>query len=464
MKINREKTGPCEFTLTIEVENGRVDAALRKTARDIARRSPVPGFRPGKAPFHIIQTYFGKDVIFRHAMNELMPEIYKEAVEAEGLKPYKQGSVDIDQESPLILKAVIPVQPIIELCDYHAIREKKVDLPFDEAEIDKAIEELRVKHAQWKAVDRPAQEGDQVTINLKGMIGEETVLTQTSRRTQVAPDMFPQGLFEHVAGAKAGDALDYETAYPEDYFNPRFAGKTVAYHLEIEGVSERELPEVDGEFAQRVGGEYKTVEDLRKGIREKLYETKAEDARNELETLILKTILAQTTLEYPTVAVEDETQLYIAEMQRRVRNQGFSWEAYLNSQKKTEDEFRDEVRPDAEERLRQKLVLSKIADLEGIEVSDEEVEAEMDKAVSSYGAQAEIFKKAFFDEMAKQAIRSELRLTKTMDRLVAIATGELVAESAPQEEGQVTETPVAEGQESLALQMETPDSSPPSEE
>ena len=262
MKVTSEKTGPCEYTLTIEVAEERTKKALQSTARTMTRRAPIPGFRPGKAPYSVIEAYFGKEVVYGRTIEALGPEVYKEALDEAKLEPYSQGNLDMATMEPLVLKAVVPVEPVVTLGDYHSIKKDKAEVPFDEAEIDKTIEELREQHAEWSAVERAVQEGDQVTIDLVGRVGEEEVLSQAGRRTEAIPTMFPEGLFDHVVGVEPGQSVDYEQSYPEDHFNSKLAGKTVSYHLTVQSVREKELPQVTDEFANTVGS-YENLAALR---------------------------------------------------------------------------------------------------------------------------------------------------------------------------------------------------------
>ena len=428
MKVTSEKTGPCEYTLTIEVDEDRAKKALASTARTMTRRAPIPGFRPGKAPYNIIESYFGKEVVYGRTIETLGPEVYQEALDEAKLEPYSQGNLDMETMEPLVLKAVVPVQPVVTLSDYHSIKKDKNEVPFDEAEIDKTIEELREQHAEWGQVERAVQEGDQVTIDLVGRIGEEEVLSQAGRRTEAIPSMFPEGLFEHVVGAEPGQTVDYEQDYPEDHFNTRFAGKTVAFTLTVTSVREKKLPEVTDEFAGVVGS-YETLAALRDGIREKLYTSKQEDADEALATDILAAILEDATMEYPQAAVDDEVERHLREFQQRIQSQGFSWESYLNMQKKSEDELRDEVRPSAEQHLRENIVLAEIAKREGITLEEGAVEAEIEKTLEPYGAQAQMLRPYVDNPTSRQSIERRLLTGQTVKWLIAMATGTLPAEA-----------------------------------
>ena len=425
MKVQSEKTGPCEFTLTIEVGQERTDKAMQVTARDIAKKAPVPGFRPGKAPYRIIESYFGKEVILNRALETLGQEVYEDALKEAELEPYAQGNLDVETQEPLVLKAVVPVQPVVELGDYRAIRQDVPGLDFDESEIDKALAELQQRKSTWSPVERAAQEGDQVIINLVGTVGDEEVLTQTNRRTLASPEMYPQGVYAHVVGLEPGGEVDYEIAFDEDDSNQQFAGQTVSFHLELVGVNEKELPELDDDFAKQIGGDYEDMEALRQGIKDSLHTSKEDELREEAASKVLLAVLEEASLEYPDVAVEREIDLQVHEIQQRLQGQGYTWEAYLNMQGKSEEEMRDEIRPGAEQNLRETLALQKIAELEGIQVDDDQVEAEIDKMVEPYGPQAEMFRTYFASEVNKLSIHRRLLLQKTLNWLLDMAAGTL---------------------------------------
>ena len=438
MKVTSEKTGQGEITLSIDVDKDRVQKALQQAARELSRRARIPGFRPGKAPYYLVERYLGKEYLYGKAVESLGPDVYKEALEQAGIEPYAQGSLDIAQMEPLVLKAVVPVMPVVTLGDYKSVRVPKQEVGFDEQGIGRTIEQLRERHAEWVPVDRPIQIGNQVTIDLEGRVGNEVVLSQTSRRTEVSAEMFPSGLSEKLIGAKAGDTVDYEVAFPADHSNVQFAGKSVAFHLEILQASEKHLPDLDDSFAKSVG-EYESMEDLRKRVREQLVGQQERAAREKVEDEILEAIAQSTTFEYPAVAVEHELDRRIQDLKQRVQEQGLSWESYLNISGKTEAGIREEGRADAEKTLRQSLLLDQIAQAEGVEVSDEEADAEIQRLSKAYGEQGEILKAALSRPESKSAIKSRLCLTKAMDKLVKMATGEveqgsaLAGEKAPEE-------------------------------
>ncbi len=434
MKVTSEKTGQGEVTLSIEVDKDRVQKALQQAARELSRRARIPGFRPGKAPYYLVERYLGKEHLYGKAVESLGPDVYREALEQAGIEPYAQGNLDIAQMEPLILKAVVPVTPVVTLGDYKSVRVPKQEVSFDEQGIERTIEQLREQHAEWTPVDRPIQIGDQVTIDLEGRVGEVGVLSQTSRRTEVSAEMFPSGLSEKLIGAKAGDTIDYAVAFPADHSNVQFAGKNVAFHLGILQASEKHLPDLDDSFAKSVG-DYESMDQLRKRVHEQLIGQQERAAREKMEDEILEAIAQKTTFEYPVVAIEHELDQRIQDLRQRVQEQGFSWESYLKITGKTEAEIREEGHADAEKALRQSLLLSQVAQAEGMEVSDEEVDAEVQRLSQPYGERAEVLKAALSRPDSKAAVKSRLRLSKAMDRLVAIATGELERSAAPAAEG-----------------------------
>jgi len=432
LKVQSEKTGQGEYTLTIEVEPDRVQKALKKAARELSKRARIPGFRPGKAPYPVVERFLGKDYLYNEAVNVMGESVYKDALDETGLEPYAQGQLDISQMEPLVLKAVVPVTPIVEMGDYRSIRVVEPEIAFDASEVDKALQQVREKHGTWKPVERPARIGDQVTIDLKGEVDGRTVLNQTSRRTEVQEEMFPQGLAEHLRGAVAGQEIDYDYAYPADDPNPQLTGKTVSFHLTVLQVSEKELPALDDELAKTVG-EYDTLDALRREVEERLTSKQKMERQEKLENEILEKLAGISSLEYPPVAVEREIDFHLQEYRRMVEQQGFAWESYLKSSGKTEAQIREEIRPDAEKTLRESLLLQKVAEEEGIEVTPEDVDAEIERIANRYREQAAIIKAMLSLPDSKASIKRRLLLSRAMDRLVAIATGKAETEPAAAE-------------------------------
>jgi trigger factor len=218
--------------------------------------------------------------------------------------------------------------------------------------------------------------------------------------------------------------VDYDVSFEEDHSNPRFAGETVSFHLEVLGVSEKQLPEVDADFAQVVGG-FGSVEELRDEIREKLFESKREQARDEIAGEILAEILEDATLEYPDVAVEQAIDRQIQEIRMNLQSQGFAWETYLSMQGKTEEGIRDEIRSTAEQNLRESLLLGKIAEAEEIPVEEEQIEAEIDRMLAPYGPPGEQLRPYFSSGAMRDDIERRIRIGNTLEWLIDMATGQL---------------------------------------
>lgn len=429
MKVQSEKTGKSEYTLTIEVEKERIEAALHQAARQLSKRARIPGFRPGKAPYPVVERHLGKDYLYSQAVENIGQELYEEALKETNLDPFAQGNLDIATTQPLVLKAVVPVMPTVTLGDYKSVRVDAPQLDFNEEAVETMITQMREQHAEWSPVDRPAQDDDQATLDLEARVGEQKVMSQPSRRTMVYAEMYPRGLYEKLIGAKAGDVLDYEVDYPADDINKNLAGKTASFHVQVLGVNERHLPELNDEFAKTLG-EYESLADLRVRVREQLTKQKEDEIRSKLEDLIVSQIVEKSTLEYPAVAVEKEVERTFQNMRQELAMQGLSWEAYLKAVNKTDAQLREESRPDAEKTVQHTLVLGEIAKVEDVQVSDADIDAEVAKLARSFGGNAESTKELLNRPENRASISSRVRLSKSLDKLIAYASGEALAAEA----------------------------------
>lgn len=424
MKVTTNELGNRQVELTIEVEGERIEEALRTVARRYAREVKVPGFRPGRAPYSLIAQRVGEQRLFQEALEELAPKVYEEALETTGLTPYKLEPLELVTEDPLTLRAVVQLTPVVELGDYHSIRVEPVEATVSEEEVEAVLQEIQAEHTVLTPVERPAEAGDVLTADVYIEV-EGTPLYERERVTFVlSPDGFtgvPPDFVTSIEGMQIGEERAFTLTYPADFEDPELAGKAATITVRLHQVQERELPPLDDDLARRAGN-FENLEELRARTREVLQSRAEVKAREQLTEAVLEKVTALAKVEYPPAAVEEEVDHLIQELERHLADRGQTLQSYLEAEGKTLDELRAEQRPVAEKRIKRSLVLREVIQREGIEVSAEEIAAEIDAMAELYGSSAEEARRQLSTEASRRSIRSRLLTRKAIDRLIKIAT------------------------------------------
>ncbi|MDI7278268.1 MAG: trigger factor, partial [Anaerolineae bacterium] len=447
MEVTTETVAPREVEFTIHPQPEEVEEARRKAARKVAQRVRIPGFRPGKAPYVLVERTVGKRLLTEEAAEILAPDLFKRVVEEGGYQPFDRPTLRITQEEPLELKIRVPLRPTVELPDYRSMRiEPAPEVQVTPEQEEKLLNDLREEQGIWVPVERPAQVGDQITVDSKGTSGGEALFERAHSEIVLTEQLSPQGFLEAVVGIAPGETREFTVTYPESHAEERLAGKTVDLTVTLREVKERRLPELSDEFARTIG-DYGSLEELRARLREGLKAQMEADARGRMAAQALDQVVQQSRLEYPNQAVEQEIDRLVRERDRRLRQQGFTLDTYLRVVHKSMAQLRDELRPEAEESLRRDLVLLEVARAEGIQVQPEEVGAEVARIAQAYGEQADAARSMLMQEDVLGAVVADLRLRRALERLVSIVTGRLEAapeapeaEAPPEGDGEKTAT------------------------
>jgi trigger factor len=438
LKISTEKIPESQVLMTIEVESERLDEARKKAVRKLSPKAKVPGFRPGKAPPDMVRRYFGEDRVLDEALDDLVPDVYREAVEAdESIFPVARPQLVIETVDPLVVKATIPVRPSVELGDYKAVRVKTDDVSVDESRIDETLLLLRRRAATYEPVERPIGWRDVVRLEVKGTIDDETLIEQQEAEIQLVEDrpvVFP-GFEEAIIGSSKGEEITFDLDVPDTVAIEKHRGKQCHFVVRILETKAEVLPDVDEDFLKSIGEGYESEQGLRNRIREDITRAEQEQLNNRYHDEILGELVDRATIEYPSVMLDAEIERLLNDQAGHIER-GEDLERYLAAIGKTEDQVREELRPVADTRLRRSLVLSQVAEAEDIQVSDEDVAAEVETLSASAGPQAAQMRQLFGSERGQDTIRRNLLTRKTLERLVVIATqdgatAEPTAEKAP---------------------------------
>ncbi|MCL0073057.1 trigger factor [Dehalococcoidia bacterium] len=410
------------MSLNIEAEPEEMERALEETYRRLVKQAVVPGFRKGKAPRPMLERHLGRTALLNDAWDRLVPELYEQAVKEQGIEVFGQPQVEVTQVDPLIFKATVPVRPVVELGDYHAIKVTPEVVEITGDKIDEALEKLRRTQVVWEPVEREARLGDLVGLNVEGSIEGKILLDKESEWYHLSADSTAPvpGFAGQVVGMKAGDEKEFALPFPEDHANPELAGKDCLFKVSISEVKEEHLPELNDEFAKSLEQDVETMDQLREKIAGSLKAAADSDARNKLERQVVEAVVGQADLEFPAVLVEREVDRMVH--QQMMALGGLDIDEYLKLRNLTREQCRDQLRPVAEKRVANALVLKKVAEEEKMEVSDSEVDAEVGRRVENAGEDGKRVQEALSLPEARESLRDDLLARKAIDLLVRIAT------------------------------------------
>lgn len=424
MKVTLERLPESRVQLQIEIEAERVEKSVDAAYRKLATRTRVPGFRPGKAPRAMTEKYIGRERLMNDAIEKLIPDVYNEAIETQDVDAIAQPELESIELDPVRLKFVVAVRPSVDLGDYKAVRVEKDAVAVTDEMLDEQILLLRRRNAIQAPVERPIQWDDVVTGDVLGSVEGEQFVEDLDAEFPLRQGvtLFVPGLAEGFIGMSKGEEKDLELTMPDDFRLDRLAGKPATFHLVIKEVKEEQLPDEDDDFAQSVNAdEFPTLEALKERIRKDLSENLEQQAEAKLQQDAVDRLVEGATLEYPRVLVEREIDHLVRDS---VGNDQQQYVAYLQRIGRSEADYRETLRDVAEVRVKRSLVLNHLAETEGIDVSADEIEEELDKLVAPMGDDASRFREMFATEEGVSTIRRNLMSRKTLERLTAIASGE----------------------------------------
>ena len=421
MKISAENLGNCQTVFTIEAEASELDKSLDEAYHHLVNEVSIPGFRKGKAPRAILVQHIGKKNLLDEALEHLIPQLYKQAIESQKLEPITGPQIEITQTEPVVFKAIVSLKPEVKLGDYHSIRlEPGPVIEIADKEVTAAMEEFRERQGAWVPVDRLVELGDLVTMDIQANVDGKPWLNHKDILYEMDKDSRSPvpGFVAHLQGAEKNKEGTFSLTIPDDYPINEMRGKEGTFQVTVTEVKEKQLPELNDELAQSAG--YDNLEDMKRKVAADL-RAKAE-ARDRLESKqkALDALVKISEVNYPPILEDEEiTGLLRNEAQRL----GFREIAdYLKKANKTEEEIKQELRPIAKKRLIQSLVLGKLAEEEKIEISSSEVDNKVDE-ITGDAEDKEKARQFFSLPQIKQSIEQSLRTQKTMDQLLQIAIG-----------------------------------------
>lgn len=405
--------------LTIEVSEDKVEKALQAAYNKQKGQINIPGFRKGKVPRNMVEKMYGPAIFYEDAANLMIQENYGAAVTESGVEIVSRPSIEVTQMEKgkaFIFTAEVAVKPEVTLGKYMGVTVTKIDTTVSEEEITEALDKERENNARTITVeDRAVAEGDTAVIDFEGFVdgvafeggkGENYSLV-------IGSHSFIDNFEDQLVGKNAGEELEVNVTFPENYQSTDLAGKPAVFKVKINEIKAKELPELDDEFAQDVS-EFDTLEAYKEDIRKKLEETKENEAKRTKEDEAIKKIIEKSSMEIPDAMLDSQCETMIEEFAQRISQQGLSFEQYLQFSGTTMDQMKEQVKPEALNRIQSSLVLEAIAKEENIEVSDEEVDAEIEKMAAMYGMDVEQLK-GYVGDGEKENMKKDIAIQKAVD-------------------------------------------------
>ena len=422
MKVSAEDLDNCRIALNIEAEAGELDKSLDEAYHHLVKEVSIPGFRKGKAPRVVLEQQIGKGALLQEALEHLVPQLYKEAIQSKNLEPIAEPELEITQSEPLIFKAVVSLRPEVKLGDYHNIKlEAGPEIAVTDNEVASAIEKLRREQGAWVPADRAAELGDLVTMSIQANVEEKPWLDHKDILYEMDKDSRSPapGFASCLQGTEKNKEKNFDLSIPDDYPIDEMRGKKASFRVTISEIKEKELPELNDELARGAG--YSGLEDMKEKVAA-LLRTRAETRnRLELQQKALDALVGMSEVNCPPVLEDEEIDGLLKSEAQRL---GFKEIAdYVKRAHKTEEEIRQELRPMAKKRLVQGLVLGKLAEQEKIEIGASEVDNRIDEIVGD-AEDKEKARQFFSLPQFRQSIEQSLRSQKTMDHLLQIAVGD----------------------------------------
>ncbi|TME83390.1 MAG: trigger factor [Chloroflexi bacterium] len=408
--------------LDIELPAERLTRAVDASVRHLSRRTKVPGFRPGKAPRFMLDRVLGPGAVLEDAVDHLVQDAYRDALVEKAILPLDQAKIEVEQAEegkPLVFNATLHVRPEVELGDYRHFNFRPEIEEITDATVDRVVDELRDQNATLAPVeDRAAKKGDYAVIGYTGSRDGTAFPGGSAERMPLilGEERLIPGFEDHITGLRAGERAEFDVTFPDDYAEAELAGKPAHFEVELKELREKILPELNDEFAASMG-DYADLAALRVDVRKRLERNALDSARHTFSDRIIEYAVANATMDLPDILIDQEVEVMHDEFRATLARQRISQDAYLKATNQSEEDLHKEFRPRAEQRVKVLIVLSKIAEVEGITVTDDAVEAEVERARQRYAGDARLI--GYFEsERGRNFIRSTLRRSKVVEYLV----------------------------------------------
>jgi len=392
-KWEKQEGNKGELTINVSVE--RFDEALNEAYKKVVKTVNLPGFRKGRIPRNIFENQFGVESLYQDAVDIVLPSAYEAAVDQTEIFPIDQPEVDIEQiekGKELVFKAIVTVKPEVKLGEYKGLEYEAEDVEVTDEEVEKALEDLRENQAELVLKEEGTVEnGDTVVIDFEGFIDGEAFEggKAENHSLEIGAGQFIPGFEEKLVGKPANEDTEIEVTFPEDYHQAEFAGKEATFKVKVHEIKQKELPELDDEFAQDVDEDVETLAELKEKKKEELLTSKKTEAENKKRENLLTQAAENAEIEIPEVMIETELGNMLQEFEQRIQMQGMTLENYYEFSGETEESIREQMKADAEKRVKSNLTLEAILEEEALEVEESDIDAELDEMAKMYGMEKE---------------------------------------------------------------------------
>ena len=426
MNVTKESDSPTEVVLKVELAPEDEEPFISRSYRRIVSRINIPGFRRGKAPRSIVESHLGRTALVQEALEFMVPETLDQILKEENLQAFMEPDLEVLEIEPLSFKAVVTLEPVVELGNLYSIKVEREPVEITDERVNEVIEQLRYESAPWEPVERPVQFGDLLSLDVTGKIGADEVIGDEGI------DFIPEldnplpipGFSVYLEGMVEGQEKEFTLTVPEDHNQEQFAGRECHLKVALLSVKAKTLPELDDEFAKGIRDGYESLEALTDYVRQQLTEAAENAAGRRLEQEGLEELLKISTIQASDLIYQREVDRLYEEQERAVQERRLDMDTYLSHLGKSQEEWRKELQPEAERRLNNFLVLNKLAQDQGIEIGQEEVQAEIASMLEEAGDSKDQMRRILGSSNAQESIRSNLLNRKVMGRLAEIIQGQ----------------------------------------
>ncbi len=419
MSVKVEKLDGGMAKLIIEVAEADFAAACEKAYQKQKNKITIPGFRKGKAPKAMIEKMYGKEIFFEDAANEVIPDAYDKAYEECGEDIVSTPKIDVVQleaGKPFIFSAEVALKPEVTLGKYKGVKVEKIDTAVSDEDVDKAVEEERERNARSIAVtDRPVKDKDDIILNFEGFVdgvafnggkGENYPLT-------IGSGQFIPGFEDQLIGKEIGSECEVNVTFPEDYQAEELKGKAAVFKCTVKEIKEKQLPDLDDEFASEVS-EFDTLDEYKADVRKNLEDKKQAEAKNAKEDAVIKAIIEDAKMDIPEAMIETQKRQMLEEFAQRIQSQGLNFSQYMQFTGMTAEQMMEQVAPQAMDRIQSRLVLEAVAKAENLTATDEDFDKEVDKLAESYKMEKDKVVEMIGEEGKKQLLE-DIAVSKAVE-------------------------------------------------
>ncbi|GAC90765.1 trigger factor [Anoxybacillus flavithermus NBRC 109594] len=421
MSAKWEKLEGNQGVLTVEVDAEKVNEGLDEAFKKVVKKVQIPGFRKGKIPRSLFEKRFGVESLYADALDILLPEAYAKAVEETGIEPVDRPEIDVEQMEKgksLIFTAKVTVKPEVTLGQYKGLEVEKLDDTVTDEDVEQELKRLQERHAELVVKEEGTVEnGDTVVIDFEGFVDGEAFEGGKAENYSlvIGSGTFIPGFEEQLIGMAAGEEKDIEVTFPEEYHAEQLAGKPAVFKIKLHEIKTKQLPALDDEFAKDVDEEVETLDALKEKIKERLTNEKKEEAEAALRDAVVQKATENAQMDIPEVMVKNETDRMIREFEQRLQMQGLNLDLYYQFSGQDEAALREQMKEEAEKRVRVTLTLEAIVKAENIDVTEEEVEKELQEMANLYNLSVDKLKELLG---TLDGLKEDLKMRKAIDFLV----------------------------------------------